>query len=341
LSAFFPDAIAERAIKPFAGGFVRANDEERNGVSAVRYDLTESGRAAYAAATALKGQINGSVWIAKSGGYLVSASIKGEGDPVPQPSGGSWQDGFTLQLDITRANDPLNVVEAPVLPQPDATTPAGNPVDLRLEFDVLPAGATAPTAEDAAQIANSMRRRLDTDHRPIWVEENGTRLTVIDCRTTTADGDRQLAVTPGLLSVVPLPPGDFGTLPAPGPTGLPVAGASIDPNLIALPYPGRAGSIHPHVDPSTGRRGLALTLDNRAANGFREWSAAHTNEFFAVVLDGSILSVLSVEGRSAEGRFVFTGPYTSEDVAQLVRELESTPLAFPLKLVKESRGPAA
>jgi preprotein translocase subunit SecD len=140
---------------------------------------------------------------------------------------------------------------------------------------------------------------------------------------------------PGALNVVPLPADEYGSVAAPGRTALPAVGDPIDPALPPVARAGGAGLTTAHVDPTTGRRGLAFRLGNKQTDAFLAHATAHPREYVAVVLDGIVLATLSIEGETAKGNFVFTGDYTEAESRLLARYLYRSPIPFPLRLTDE------
>ena len=111
-------------------------------------------------------------------------------------------------------------------------------------------------------------------------------------------------VAPGALTVVPLPAADYGTTTAPGGTALPAVGAPIDPALRPVAPAARLGLATNHVDPTTGRRGIAFKLANEETDAFLVYAAAHKyGEYVAVVLDGVVLATLAGRRDDGEGPF--------------------------------------
>lgn len=80
-----------------------AAEEEKNGVTTLHYhvDANSPGGAAFGADTVVD------IWVAKDGGYIVSAVVAGSrttaGTAVP----------FAISMDFSHFDDPANVVEAP------------------------------------------------------------------------------------------------------------------------------------------------------------------------------------------------------------------------------------
>lgn len=87
-------------------GILKVGDEERNGVATehFRLDADESPEVAQAAGI---GDGIFELWIAKDGGYLVSARFAGTYAPTGSP------EPATMSIDVTDINSPDNVIEPP------------------------------------------------------------------------------------------------------------------------------------------------------------------------------------------------------------------------------------
>ena len=101
-----PDGVVERLIVPYAAGFEPAGLEQRNGVGAIHYRLTDQGAHVYETATSCDGSWTGDLWVAEVDGFLMAAELR---CAVPAASGS--ESGFQVQLDVTDANDPTIVIK--------------------------------------------------------------------------------------------------------------------------------------------------------------------------------------------------------------------------------------
>ena len=327
ISVLTPEGVAARAVVPFGAGYLRVGAERHGGIQTVRYRASDRGAAAYAAAFGTTARVTADLWIAAAGGYLAAVHIAAP--------------GALVQFEVTHPDDPANVVVLPVPPLPDPAGSSGPPVDLQVEYQVRSADGADPTDAELGDIAHDLRVRLDIGTRPVRVDvERRYRILVTVCHTTDPDGDRRLLLARGALTVVPLPRSEYGTTTAPGPTALPAAGDPIDPALQPLAPASGLGITGAHVDPTTGRRGVAFRLSNQASAVFRAYATGHLGEFVAVVLDGTILAVLPIEGSTADGNFAFTGDYTEADTHRLARMLYLDPMEASLTEISHVEIPA-
>ena len=336
-----PEGIAKRAVIPFAGGYQRIGTTTHGGVKTVHYRASKRGAEAYAAAFHFDGPMTADLWIASGGGELTAVRIAGTASRHDPSTGKDIDTSVLVAFEVTDPNAPANVIELPVEPIADPVRPNGPPVDLKLEYQVMPANGTSPSAADLSDIAVSLRYRLDISNRPVKVDQVGTdRLVVTVCGTTRPEADRRLISSAGALTVVPLPATDYGTSTTPGARALPTEGDQIDPALRPIAPASGVGLSTAHVDPTTGRRGLALFPGNPTADAFRAYATTHPGEFVAVALDGIVLAVLPIEGTTATAHFVFTGDYTEAETHLLTSYLSRDPIAFQLRATRDVEVPS-
>jgi hypothetical protein len=287
-----------------------------------------------------KGPLTADVWIATDGDYLVGARVTGKASHIDPTFNLEVDDGFVLAVEVTHANDPKNVVTLPIPPVPDPVRPTQAPVDLLLEYRILPIdGRQVPTSAELDDIGVALRTRLDISNRPIKVEVVGVKVVVTVCGTTNPDGDRRRITSSGALTVVSLPKDRYGTAAQPGPTALPAVGSPIDPTLQPIAPAARLGQATAHVDPTTGRRGLAFRLSNEASKTFMDYAAGHPDEFVAVVLDGTVLATVPIDARTAKGNIVFSGDYTEAESRLLASYLYRDPILYELQPIEDVEIP--
>jgi SecD-like export protein len=341
ISLLTPEGAAGRFVIPFAAGYRQVGSERHAGVATEHYRASAKGKSAYAATMQFKGPLTADLWIAKDGGYLAGARVTGKSSHIDPTYKLEVDDGFVLAFEITHANDPNNVVTLPATPLPDPVRPTKAPVDLLLEYRIQPKdGRLVPTSPELDDIGVALRTRLDTYTRPIKVDIVGMKVVVTVCGTTNPDADRRLITSSGALTVVPLPTDRYGTAARAGPTALPAAGSPIDTSLEPIAPPSRLGQTTAHIDPTTGRRGLAFRLNNQASEAFTAYAAKHPNEFVAVVLDGTVLATIPIDARTAKGNFVFTGDYTEAESRLLASYLYRDPILFELRPIEDVEIPA-
>ena len=336
-----PEGAAARFVVPFAAGYRRIGAERHAGIATAHFRASAKGRSAYETTLQFKHDLTADLWIAADGDYLVGARVAGKGSHVDAATGREIDDGFVLEFEVTHANDPANVVTLPATPIPDPVRPTQAPVDLQLTYRILPKDGREPSSEELNAIGVALRTRLDISARPVKVDIVGLNQAIVTvCGTTHPEADRRLIMSSGALTVVPFPKDLYGTATDPGPTALPSVGSPIDPALTPIAPPSGLGLTTAHVDPTTGRRGLAFRLGNKASETFTAYAAKHPDEFVAVVLDGMVLATIPIDARTAKGRFVFTGDYTEAESRLLASYLYRDPILFELQPIEDVEIPA-
>lgn len=340
VSALSPEGLASRLVVPFAAGYERVGQETHGGVMTEHYRASTGGLAAYASAMNFNGDLTVDVWIAVDGGYLSGAHVAGTAGHRTRSDGTTVDDALLIEFDITDPNDPANVVDLPVAPLPDPVRPRRPAVDLELEYEVLPLDGAMPTPQELDNIAVTLRVRLDVGTRLLTVTVvGGNRIAVALC-TTRAEEDRRAILATGGVSVVMLPPKEYGSTTTQGTRALPAVGTPLDPALGPV-APVAAGLSRAHVDPLTGRRGLAFSLENVAAEAFRKSAEGHRGEYIAVVMEGLVVATLAIGDEVAKGHFAFTGDYTDAESHRLASNLYRDPVRFPLRVVRDVEVPAS
>ena len=121
---------------------------------------------------------------------------------------------------------------------------------------------------------------------------------------------------------------------------MPSPGDPIDPSLPAQ-FTGAdldLGAIGAAVDGSIPGNVWVVNFafTEAAAGQFETWSGQHVNDFFAIVLDGKVLSVPYIKTQITGGRGMISGDYTAERAQELAAVLQSGWLPFPLREVSLS-----
>jgi hypothetical protein len=143
---------------------------------------------------------------------------------------------------------------------------------------------------------------------------------------------RTLIGQTGHLSFVLLPPETYGTSIAQGLKQVPTTGETID---ASLPAQFTGADLDPSLvygrdDTVTGGRLVDFGFKEPAASAFETWSGQHINDFFAIVLDGKVLSVPYVQSTIVGGKGEIAGAFTAQSAAELATVLQSGWLPYPL-----------
>jgi hypothetical protein len=104
-----PETLYSTSISDWTGGLERVGEETKNGVTAIHCRASRETAAALGQALggATTAEWSMDVWVARDGGYLVSAVQKGE------IGTGSTTRSYLVQIDVNDVNSPANRVETP------------------------------------------------------------------------------------------------------------------------------------------------------------------------------------------------------------------------------------
>jgi hypothetical protein len=142
----------------------------------------------------------------------------------------------------------------------------------------------------------------------------------------------------GHIEFVLLPPAEYGTADAAGAKAVPAKGDAIDPTLPAR-FTGAdldPAKIQAVVDPNASPGSWKILFGFTTAGGsqFETWTGAHVAEYLAIVVDGVIQTVPSIQSAITGGSGEITGDYTQSEASQLAAVLKSGQLPYPLELVQ-------
>ncbi len=210
---------------------------------------------------------------------------------------------------------------------------------MRLSFKVLPSGSTVADPAALDQIRQVVKRRLeDAEIAKASVSTVGDDRVVVEVpRFTEIASIERLVEQRGELTFVPLPGPTYGTAQSSpgGPAGI-VDGEALpdDPELVPLFGGGHLTSADPSTD-EQGRAVLDFTFDDQARGLFAAYTKAHVGEFFAILLDGEVISSPSIAEPITGGAGRITmgvGPDAIGRSKALAAVLRYGPLPFALEL---------
>ena len=109
IDSLSPETLYNTSISDWTSGLERVGEETRNGVAAIHCQANRETAAALGQALggATTAEWSMDVWVARDGGYLVSAVQKGE------IGTGSTTRSYLVQIDVNDVNSPANKVETP------------------------------------------------------------------------------------------------------------------------------------------------------------------------------------------------------------------------------------
>ena len=237
----------------------------------------------------------------------------------------------------------LAVILVPSFPRPFGGTPQYAETRLGLDLQgglqgeyqaITPDGST-PTKETMETVRTIVENRVNATGvaEPI-VQTVGTDRVVVDLPGATEQQEiRQLIGATGRLDFVPLPADVYGTGTAAGTKPVPGPGEAIDPTLTPL-FGGEQidpSGVAPGVDSTTGERVVQFKLRSEGAKLFGDYSSAHVGEFFAIVLDGKVVSAPVIRQAITDGSGQISGSFTTSEQQNLVTTLKYGALPLALK----------
>jgi protein-export membrane protein SecD len=222
-------------------------------------------------------------------------------------------------------------------------TPVPGPLTT-LVYELAAANGAQPTAADLDTTVQIIRDRLATLGAAQLVvtaqPPNQVSISVSGAVDLVALG--ALVGQSGHLEFVLLPPETYGSCSpqyVPGATALPAVGDAIDPAL-PVQFTGdqldRARSAAADDTAISGQWVVGFAFKDAAAAEFATWTAAHVNDYFAIVLDGKVLEVPYILNSITDGVVEIGGDFTEASAQRLATILKYGQLPFPLQLVSTS-----
>ena len=193
--------------------------------------------------------------------------------------------------------------------------------------------AVFPSSSSMDVIRTIMEQRVNTTgvSEPI-VETVGSNEVLVQLPGAEDPGAiRDLVGKTGQLAFVLLPPETYGTVSAAGSKPVPAEGTPIDPALPAQ-FTGAQldlGKISAGVD-STSKWVVNFAFKDQAAKDFETWSGTHINDFFAIVLDGNVISAPYLKSQITGGSGQISGSFTAASAKSLATILQYGALPYPV-----------
>lgn len=213
---------------------------------------------------------------------------------------------------------------------------------VRVEYQALAVNGVTPDGDAMNTIKDIIERRVNGIgvSEPQVVTQGTDRVVVELPGVSDEDAITKLVGSTGLLQFIPLPPAKYGTAStnANGPTGVtqnqPLPN---DPSLTALFGGTAVTSAVAATDGTTGQPVVDFELAGDAASKFGTYTTANVGNFFAIVLDGTVISAPSINQPIPGGHgqiTVGTGSGAQAEVNNLVTVLKYGSLPFPIREVQ-------
>jgi preprotein translocase subunit SecD len=215
---------------------------------------------------------------------------------------------------------------------------------LRVEYQALPNNGVAPDAAAMNTIRDIIERRVNSTgvSEPVVVVHGNDRVVVELPGATNREEIERLVGATGQLTFVPLPPDKYGTASANqgGATGI-IDGQPLpsDPALVPLFTGDQLESANPSTD-QDGKPAVAFALKGDAAKKFADYTSANVGNFFAIVLDGTVISAPSINSPITGGTGIITTGSGADSVTQmneLVTVLRYGSLPFKIQPVQDTQ----
>ena len=235
----------------------------------------------------------------------------------------------------------------PKLTIPNFSDPSGGTrvVDTKLGLDLVgglevvyslqPAGGKVPDAGALATTKTIIENRVNSTgvSEPVVQTEGTDRILVDLPNVTNPDSIRALLVQTGKLDFVPLPPAEYGTQSAPG-TYQATDGQPLPTTETPLFGGDQIDQAYPSTD-QTGLRAVGFRLKSNGSQLFANYTSKSVGQFFAIVLDGKVVSAPVIQSAITGGSGIITGGsaggFSAADMNSLITVLNYGSLPFPLK----------
>lgn len=137
----------------------------------------------------------------------------------------------------------------------------------------------------------------------------------------------------GRLEFVLLPPETYGTFETVGSHVIPSEGSIVDPSLPAQ-FNGKQldpNRVDARADQNNpGRWAIDFAFSSGYDKEFASWTGEHVNDFFAIVLDGKVLSAPYIQAAITDGSGRISGNFTEAGAKDLANVLRAGELPFSL-----------
>ena len=223
----------------------------------------------------------------------------------------------------------------PGLTLPDSSDSGSRPIEtklgldlqggLRVEYQALQVGDKIPRQEDLEIIRRIMESRVNATgvSEPVITTQGADRIVVELPGVSDPNAVRRLVGQIGRLDFVPL-----GTVQK-------QKDDVIDEKQFPPLFSGEELDSAAIGSDSTGKRVVTFKLKERWAKLFGDYTAAHVDQYFAIVLDGKVISAPQINEPIPGGNVQISQPgiqgYPLKEATDLVTVLQFGSLPFPVK----------
>ena len=213
----------------------------------------------------------------------------------------------------------------------------------RVEYQAQPSGDREPNSDAMNTIRDIIERRVNATgvSEPLVYTVGSDRVVVELPGVQDAEAIEKLVGTTGRLDFVPLPPDVYGTNSATsqGPTGV-VIGQPLPIPEQPLFSGDQLDTANPATDSTTGGRAVSFTLHDPGKSLFATYSSKNINNYFAIVLDGNVISAPFIQSAITGGTGQISGNFTAAEMNNLVTVLRYGSLPFQIQPITNDQIPA-
>jgi preprotein translocase subunit SecD len=206
---------------------------------------------------------------------------------------------------------------------------------LRIEYQVLPAEGKSPSRDDLAVMRQIIVNRIDKSGvaEPQVVVQGSDRVIVEMPGVQNPDQIRDLVGTTGRLDFVPLGQNQMVQDQDVGGDVLATKCDETTTELCVLFSGDQVVSAQIGAN-ETGQRTVNFTLNGDGKDRFAQYTADHINDYFAIVLDGKVITAPVIRNSIPNGQVEIAsggiGGYPLEEAQNLVTILQFGQLPFPI-----------
>jgi len=189
---------------------------------------------------------------------------------------------------------------------PSSPTPSPVPP---VDYTVRSPGSTLPPKTDTLRAIDVLSARLRTLNVGMFSAAAGDAITFSIPASANPAAVRAVLSATGQVAFVPLPAAEYGTGNRQGPLEA-VAGQPL-PSQVAPLFGGDQIADARATADAAGGPMLSIRLASEGARLFAAYSSAHVGEFFALLLDGRVITAPLVQAAIPDGAFNVTLPADS------------------------------
>ena len=195
---------------------------------------------------------------------------------------------------------------------------------LRVEYQAQPVNGQSPTAGDMSVIRDIVERRVNTTgvSEPLVTTQGSDRVVVELPGVTDPEAVRKLVGQTGQLDFVPL-----GSTTA-------TEGQVLDLKQYPPLFGGDQVASATVGTDQNGRPAVDFVLKSDGAQKFSEYTTGHVGSYFAITLDGAVVSAPVIQNAIPSGNVQITGGglagFNAKDATNLVTILKYGSLPFPI-----------